>query len=79
MRDLARGRDTSDFPVEQIRCARHRFIDTIRAYTDPEQHSFTLHGGLTKVGEIELIKPTRHGARSAPLFLVQPGGLEAVA
>ena len=34
MRDLARGRDTSDFPVEQIRCARHRFVDTIRAYTD---------------------------------------------
>jgi RimJ/RimL family protein N-acetyltransferase len=46
---------------------------TIRAYTDPSNlasQKVLLHCGLKNVGEIELIKPTRHGARRAPLFRI---------
>jgi RimJ/RimL family protein N-acetyltransferase len=46
---------------------------TIRAYTDPSNlasQRVLLGCGLTEAGEIELIKPTRHGARRAPLFRI---------
>jgi len=46
---------------------------TIRAYTDPTNlasQRVLLRCGLERVGEIELIKPTRHGARRAPLFRI---------
>ena len=46
---------------------------TIRAYTDPSNlasQEVLLHCGLEKVGEIELTKPTRHGARHAPLLRI---------
>jgi len=46
---------------------------TIRAYTDPANlasQKVLLHCGLKKVGEIDLIKPTRHGALRAPLFRI---------
>jgi ribosomal-protein-alanine N-acetyltransferase len=46
---------------------------TIRAYTDPTNlasQRVLLSCGLKRVGEIELIEPTRHGARRAPLFRV---------
>ena len=46
---------------------------TIRAYTDPgnlASQKVLLHCGLKKVGEIELIKPTRHSAHRAPLFRI---------
>jgi RimJ/RimL family protein N-acetyltransferase len=48
-------------------------IETIRAYTDPSNapsQRVLLHCGLKNAGEIELTKPTRHGARSAPLFRI---------
>jgi RimJ/RimL family protein N-acetyltransferase len=48
-------------------------VETIRAYTDPSNlasQKILLHCGLEKVGEIELTKPTRHGARHAPLFRI---------
>lgn len=48
-------------------------IETIRAYTDPSNaasQKVLLHCGLMHVGEIELTKPTRHGARRAPLFRI---------
>jgi ribosomal-protein-alanine N-acetyltransferase len=48
-------------------------IDTIRAYTDPSNiasQKVLLHCGLIDVGEIELIKPTRHGAWRTPLFRI---------
>jgi len=48
-------------------------LETIRAYTDPSNaasQKVLLHCGLRNVGEIELIKPTRHGARRAPLFRI---------
>jgi RimJ/RimL family protein N-acetyltransferase len=48
-------------------------METIRAYTDPTSlasQKVLLHCGLKKVGEIELIKPTRHGARHTPLFRI---------
>jgi ribosomal-protein-alanine N-acetyltransferase len=52
-------------------------IKTIRAYTDPSNaasQKVLLHCGLMNVREIELTKPTRHGARHAPLFRIsQPG------
>jgi RimJ/RimL family protein N-acetyltransferase len=44
---------------------------TIRAYTDPGNlvsQKVLLRCGLRQVGEIELIHPTRNGARRAPLF-----------
>jgi 8-oxo-dGTP diphosphatase len=46
---------------------------SIRAYTDPSNlasQRVLLGCGLKEVGEIELIKPTRHGARRAPLFRI---------
>jgi RimJ/RimL family protein N-acetyltransferase len=49
---------------------------TIRAYTDPSNlasQKVLLHCGLKQVGEIELIRPTRNGARRAPLFRISPG------
>jgi RimJ/RimL family protein N-acetyltransferase len=48
-------------------------IRTIRAYTDPSNtasQKVLLHCGLVNVGEVELTKPTRHGARRAPLFRI---------
>lgn len=48
-------------------------IESIRAYTDPSNtasQKVLVHCGLVNVGEIELIKPTRHGARRAPLFRI---------
>jgi Acetyltransferase (GNAT) domain len=52
-------------------------IETIRAYTDPSNASsqrVLLHCGLKSAGEIELTKPTRHGARRAPLFRITARG-----
>jgi RimJ/RimL family protein N-acetyltransferase len=46
-------------------------LATIRAYTDPgntASQQVLLGCGLKYVGEIELVEPTRHGARRAPLF-----------
>ncbi len=46
---------------------------TIRAYTDPSNlasQKVLLRCGLEQVGEIELIRPTRNGARQAPLFRI---------
>ncbi len=48
-------------------------LQTIRAYTDPSNaasQKLLLCCGLKNVGEIELVAPTRHGARRAPLFRV---------
>ena len=48
-------------------------LETIRAYTDPSNlasQKVLLRCGLAKVGEIELTKPTRNGARRAPLFRI---------
>lgn len=48
-------------------------LETIRAYTDPgntASQKVLLHCGLKNVGEIELIKPTHHGAWRAPLFRI---------
>ena len=48
-------------------------LPTIRAYTDPgnlASQRVLLRCGLERVGEIELSKPTRHGARRAPLFRI---------
>jgi [ribosomal protein S5]-alanine N-acetyltransferase len=48
-------------------------IATIRAYTDPSNlasQKVLLRCGLEQVGEIELIRPTRNGARHAPLFRI---------
>ena len=48
-------------------------VETIRAYTDPSNaasQKVLLRCGLRSVGEIELSKPTRHGARRAPLFRI---------
>jgi RimJ/RimL family protein N-acetyltransferase len=48
-------------------------METIRAYTDPNNltsQKVLLRCGLEKVGEIELVKPTRLGARRAPLFRI---------
>ena len=50
-------------------------MPTIRAYTDPDNlasQRVLLHCGLKRVGDIELAKPTRHGARRAPLFRISP-------
>jgi len=51
-------------------------MPTIRAYTDPSNlasQRVLLSCGLQRSGEIELIKPTRHGARRAPLFRISQG------
>jgi [ribosomal protein S5]-alanine N-acetyltransferase len=48
-------------------------METIRAYTDPSNlasQKVLLHCGLEQVGEIDLIRPTRNGARRAPLFRI---------
>jgi RimJ/RimL family protein N-acetyltransferase len=48
-------------------------LETIRAYTDPSyaaSQKVLLRCGLKNVGEIELVEPTRHGARRAPLFRI---------
>jgi RimJ/RimL family protein N-acetyltransferase len=48
-------------------------LRTIRAYTDPSNaasQKVLLHCGLKHVGEIELIKATRHGALRAPLYRI---------
>jgi RimJ/RimL family protein N-acetyltransferase len=48
-------------------------IETIRAHTDPSNtpsQKVLLYCGLKNVGEIQLTKPTRHGARRAPLFRI---------
>ena len=48
-------------------------LETIRAYTDPSNaasQKVLLYSGLRNVGEIELINPTHHGARRAPLFRI---------
>jgi len=46
-------------------------LGTIRAYTDPSNTAsqrVLRHCGLEPAGEIDLLEPTRHGARRAPLF-----------
>jgi RimJ/RimL family protein N-acetyltransferase len=48
-------------------------LKTIRAYTDPDNmasQKVLRHCGLKRVGEIELLTPTHHGARRAPLFRI---------
>jgi RimJ/RimL family protein N-acetyltransferase len=48
-------------------------METIRAYTDPgnlTSQRVLLRCGLKKIGEIDLTKPTRLGARRAPLFRI---------
>ena len=48
-------------------------MGTIRAYTDPSNlasQKVLLHCGFEQVGEIDLVKPTRLGARRAPLFRI---------
>ena len=48
-------------------------LATIRAYTDPgnlASQRVLLHCGLAPAGEIDLLEPTRHGARRAPLFRI---------
>jgi len=48
-------------------------LETIRAYTDPgnaASQKVLLRCGLKNVGEIELLKPTHHGERRAPLFRI---------
>jgi RimJ/RimL family protein N-acetyltransferase len=48
-------------------------LETIRAYTDPANAAsqrVLLHCGLKRVGDIDLAKPTRHGALRAPLFRI---------
>jgi RimJ/RimL family protein N-acetyltransferase len=50
-------------------------ITTIRAYTDPSNlasQKVLLHYGFEQVGKIELTRPTRNGARRAPLFRLAP-------
>jgi RimJ/RimL family protein N-acetyltransferase len=49
-------------------------METIRAYTDPSNlvsQKVLLRCGLKKVGEIELVKPTRLGAPRTPLFRME--------
>jgi RimJ/RimL family protein N-acetyltransferase len=53
-------------------------IKTIRAFTDPgnsASQKVLQYCGLERIGEIELIKPTRNGAHCAPLFRIsqRPG------
>ena len=48
-------------------------LTSIRAYTDPANaasQKVLLHCGLARVGEIDLTRPTRNGARRAPLFRI---------
>ena len=51
-------------------------IETIRAYTDPANaasQKVLRHCGLDYVGDIDLLRPTRNGARRAPLFRITAG------
>ena len=53
-------------------------LETIRAYTDPgntASQKVLLHCGLKNVGEIELLTPTHHGERRAPLFRISQAEL----
>ena len=55
-------------------------LETIRAYTDignAASQKVLLHCGLQNVGEIELLKPTHHGERRAPLFRISRPELSA--
>ncbi len=55
-------------------------METIRAYTDPSNmasQKVLLRCGLKNVGEIELSRPTRHGAKRAPLFRIAQQQLES--
>jgi 8-oxo-dGTP diphosphatase len=48
-------------------------FETIRAYAEPSNarsQRVLLHCGLKQVGEIDLLEPTRNGARRAPLFRI---------
>ena len=48
-------------------------METIRAHPDPgnlASQQVLLRCGLKKIGEIELVRPTRLGARRAPLFRI---------
>ena len=48
-------------------------METIRAYTDPSNlasQKVLSRCGLKQVGDIELIRPTRNGARRAPLVRI---------
>jgi 8-oxo-dGTP diphosphatase len=48
-------------------------LKTIRAYTDPDNvrsQKVLLHCGLKAIGELDLLQPTRNGARRAPLFRI---------
>ena len=48
-------------------------LETIRAYTDPgnaASQKVLLGCGFNYVGELELLKPTHHGERPAPLFRI---------
>jgi len=52
-------------------------FETIRAYTDQANaasQKVLRHCGLTYVGDIELTRSTRHGARRAPLFRISQSG-----
>jgi RimJ/RimL family protein N-acetyltransferase len=52
---------------------RHLGFETIRAYTDPSNarsQRVLLRAGFKEAGEIDLITPTRHGGRRAPLFRI---------
>jgi ribosomal-protein-alanine N-acetyltransferase len=51
-------------------------LATIRAYTDPanlRSQRVLLRCGLVYAGDIELLEPTRGGARRAPLFRIARG------
>lgn len=55
-------------------------LETIRAYTDPgnaASQKVLLYCGLQNAGEIELLKPTHHGDRRAPLFHISRPGPSA--
>jgi RimJ/RimL family protein N-acetyltransferase len=55
-------------------------LETIRAYTNPgntASQKVLLHCGLKNVGEIELLTPTHHGERRAPLFRISRPELSA--
>jgi RimJ/RimL family protein N-acetyltransferase len=51
-------------------------LETIRAYTDPANaasQKVLRRCGLAYVGDIDLLRPTRNGARRAPLFRLTAG------
>jgi hypothetical protein len=68
-----RGDDLADLVAVIDYGFRTLGLQTIRAYTDPgntPSQKVLLHCGLKYVGEIELTKPTHHGAWCAPLFRI---------